>query len=265
MAKQAIERMLGRETLGENHHFWVLDKHGLITKERNDIDPAAAPFARGVGTSEVEGLSEGASLLEVVKRVKPDVLLGLSGVGGIFEEEVLKALQASDSPRPAIFAMSNPTSNAECTPTDAFKYAGEKIIYASGSPFDHVKLDNGKVGYVNQANNMYLFPGIGLGALLSGARQISDCMIQAAAECLASYMTEEDIHRGILFPSISSIRHITTHVGAAVVRAAVAEELAEGYGDVGLKELTNMSKEETMDYVASNMWYPIYSPLVHEK
>ncbi|KAG0497736.1 hypothetical protein HPP92_002427 [Vanilla planifolia] len=120
-------------------------------------------------------------------------------------------------------------------------------------------------GYASADTLLHINFRIGLGALLSGARQISDGMIQAAAECLASYMTEEDIHKGILFPSISSIRHITTHVGAAVVRAAVAEELAEGYGDVGLKELTNMSKEETMDYVASNMWYPIYSPLVHEK
>lgn len=266
MAKQAMERMLeSNEILEANHQFWVLDKYGLITKERKNIDPAAVSFARGFGPGEVEGLKEGSSLVEVVKKVKPDVLLGLSGVGGIFDEEVLKALQASDSPRPAIFAMSNPTSNAECTPTDAFKYAGENIIFASGSPFEDVNLGNGRVGYVNQANNMYLFPGIGLGALLSGARLISDGMLQAAAECLASYMTEEDIQKGILFPSISSIRHITTHVGAAVVRAAVAEDLAEGYCDVGLKELMNMSKEETMDYVARNMWYPIYSPLVHEK
>ncbi|XP_020689113.1 NAD-dependent malic enzyme 59 kDa isoform, mitochondrial isoform X2 [Dendrobium catenatum] len=266
MAKQAMERMLGSNaSLEANNQFWVLDKYGLITKERKNIDPAAVSFARGFGLGEVEGLNEGASLVEVVKKVKPDVLLGLSGVGGIFSEEVLKALQASDSPRPAIFAMSNPTANAECTPADAFKYAGENIIFASGSPFENVNLGNGKVGYVNQANNMYLFPGIGLGALLSGARLISDGMLQAAAECLASYMTEDEIQKGILFPSISSIRHITTHVGAAVVRAAVAEELAEGCGDVGIKELKNMSKEETEEYVARNMWYPIYSPLVHEK
>ncbi|XP_020580424.1 NAD-dependent malic enzyme 59 kDa isoform, mitochondrial [Phalaenopsis equestris] len=266
MAKQAMERMHGGNANVEaSRQFWVLDKHGLITKERNYIDPAAVSFARGTGPGEVEGLKEGASLVEVVRKVKPDVLLGLSGVGGIFDEEVLRALQASESPRPAIFAMSNPTSNAECTPTDAFKYAGENIIFASGSPFDDVKLGDGKVGYVNQANNMYLFPGIGLGALLSGAHLISDGMLQAAAECLASYMTEEDIHKGILFPSISSIRHITTHVGAAVLRAAVAEDLAEGQGDVGIKELMQMSQEETMDYVARSMWYPVYSPLVHEK
>ncbi|KAJ0967093.1 hypothetical protein J5N97_024010 [Dioscorea zingiberensis] len=266
MAKQAVSKMIGSSDNTEaNNQFWLLDKDGLITKERKNIDPAAAPFARGFGPGEVEGLREGASLLEVIRKVKPHVLLGLSGVGGIFDEQVLKAMQESDSSRPAIFAMSNPTMNAECTAADAFKHAGENIVFASGSPFQNVSLGNGKIGYVNQANNMYLFPGIGLGALLSGARLISDGMLQAAAECLASYITDEDIQKGILFPSISSIRHITTQVGAAVIRAAIAEELAEGHGDVDLKELMHMSEEEIVEYVSRNMWYPIYSPLVHEK
>lgn len=266
MAKQAISRMLGtNEDGGIHNQFWLLDKDGLITKERKNIDPAAAPFARGSGPGEVEGLREGASLLEVVKKVKPHVILGLSGVGGLFDEQVLRAMRESDSPKPAIFAMSNPTKNAECTAEDAFKYAGENIIFASGSPFEDVPLGNGKVGYVNQANNMYLFPGIGLGALLSGARLITDGMLQAAAECLVSYITDEEIQKGIIFPSISSIRHITAQVGAAVVQTAVAEEVAEGHGDVDLKELMHMSKDAVVDYVSRNMWYPVYSPLVHEK
>eukprot|EP00268_Persea_americana_P034635 TRINITY_DN34250_c2_g1_i1.p1 TRINITY_DN34250_c2_g1~~TRINITY_DN34250_c2_g1_i1.p1 ORF type:complete len:610 (-),score=106.80 TRINITY_DN34250_c2_g1_i1:634-2463(-) len=266
MAKQIALKILGNnESMGANNQFWLLDKSGLITKARKDLDPAAAPFARGFGPGEIEGLGEGASLLEVVKRVKPHVLLGLSGVGGIFDEQVLKGMRESDSPRPAIFAMSNPTMNAECTAADAFKYAGSNIVFASGSPFENVDLGNGKTGHVNQANNMYLFPGIGLGALLSGAHFITDGMLQAAAKCLASYMTDEEIQKGILYPSISSIRHITTEVGAAVVQAAVDEELAEGHCDVGAKELMHMSKEETVEYVARNMWYPVYSPLVHEK
>ncbi|KAJ3682215.1 hypothetical protein LUZ60_014788 [Juncus effusus] len=265
-AKQAVARMLGSDPTTEpNCQFWLIDKDGLVTQERHNLEPSAAPFARGLGEGEIEGLKEGASLLEVVKKVKPHVLLGLSGVGGIFTEDVLKAMKESDSPRPAVFAMSNPTSKAECTPADVFKHVGENAIFASGSPFNDVILEEGKVGYVNQANNMYLFPGIGLGALLSGARHISDGMLQAAAECLASYITDEEIKKGILFPSTSSIRHITTQVGAAVIRAAISEELAEGHGTVDLKELSQMSELETMEYVAKNMWYPIYSPLVHEK
>jgi malate dehydrogenase (decarboxylating) len=200
-----------------------------------------------------------------VKKVRPHVLLGLSGVGGIFNEEVLKAMRESDSCKPAIFAMSNPTLNAECTAADAFKHAGGNIVFASGSPFENVELENGKVGHVNQANNMYLFPGIGLGTLLSGARIVTDGMLQAASECLASYMTDEEVQKGILYPSINNIRHITAEVGAAVLRAAVTDDIAEGHGDVGPKDLSHMSKEDTVNYITRNMWFPVYSPLVHEK
>ncbi|XP_061997135.1 NAD-dependent malic enzyme 59 kDa isoform, mitochondrial [Rosa rugosa] len=263
MAVQAVLRIAENSGAAAKNPFFLLDKDGLVTKERKNLDPMAAPFARD--PAEIEGLREGASLLEVVKKLKPHVLLGLSGVGGVFSEEVLKAMRESDSIKPAIFAMSNPTMNAECTAEDAFKHAGENIVFGSGSPFKNVDLGNGKVGHVNQANNMYLFPGIGLGALLSGARLISDGMLQAASECLASYMTDEDIRKGILYPSIDCIRGITAEVGAAVVRAAVAEELAEGHCEVGPRELLHMSKEETVEYVTRNMWFPIYSPLVHEK
>ncbi|CAL5340086.1 unnamed protein product [Camellia sinensis] len=257
MAVQAVSRMAGAAA---NPQFFLLDKDGLITKARKNIDPAAAPFAKAPGEIEGLGLREGANLVDVVKKVKPHVLLGLSGVGGIFNEEVvLKAMRESDSTKPAIFAMSNPTLNAECTAVDAFKHAGEHIVFASGSPFKHVDLGNGKVGHVNQANNMYLFPGVGLGALLSGSHFISDGMLLAAAECLASYITDEEIQQGILYPPTRSIRHITAEVGAAVVQAAVAEELAEGHGDVGARELTQMSKEEIVEYVTHNMWYPTLS------
>ncbi|CAL5397885.1 unnamed protein product [Camellia sinensis] len=260
MAVQAVSRMAGAAA---NPQFFLLDKDGLITKARKNIDPAAAPFAKAPGEIEGLGLREGANLVDVVKKVKPHVLLGLSGVGGIFNEEVvLKAMRESDSTKPAIFAMSNPTLNAECTAVDAFKHAGEHIVFASGSPFKHVDLaGNGKVGHVNQANNMYLFPGVGLGALLSGSHFISDGMLLAAAECLASYITDEEIQQGILYPPTRRpcIRHITAEVGAAVVQAAVAEELAEGHGDVGARELTQMSKEEIVEYVTHNMWYPTLS------
>ncbi|KAL4354981.1 hypothetical protein GQ457_06G032170 [Hibiscus cannabinus] len=293
MAVQAVTKMTGKaETAAQN--FFLLDKDGLITKERKNLDPAAVPFAKAPG--QIGELREGDSLLEVVRKVKPDVLLGLSGVGGVFNEEVeipiflyitviynlllvirvefiitayilhcVEFMRESGSSRPAIFAMSNPTMNAECTAAEAFKYAGENIVFASGSPFENVKFGKGKEGHVNQANNMYLFPGIGLGALLSGASFVTDGMLQAAAERLASYMTEEEIQKGILYPSIDCIRDITAEVGAAVVRAAVAEELAGGYLEVGPKHLANMSEEETVKYVRRNMWFPNYSPLVQHK
>lgn len=267
-ARKTMARMLGNNEFafeGARSQFWVVDAMGLLTEGRMNIDPEALPFARKLKESERHGLHEGASLAEVVTKVKPDVLLGLSAVGGLFSKEVLEALKDSSSTRPAIFAMSNPTQNAECTPEEAFSTVGDHIVFASGSPFHDVNLGNGKIGHCNQGNNMYLFPGIGLGTLLSGARVISDGMLQAAAQCLASYMKEEEVLNGIIYPSISSIRDITKEVAAAVVREAVAEDLAEGYRDMDPQELKKLTQDETVAYVKKNMWEPHYPTLVYKR
>ncbi|KAL7233913.1 hypothetical protein ACSBR1_017506 [Camellia fascicularis] len=126
MAAQPVSRMAGAEA---NPVSFLLDKDGLITTESKGVDPAAAHLLKPLGRSRV-------------KRVKPHVLLGLSGVGGVFNEQVLKAMRESDSPKPTIFAMSNPTMNAECTAADVFNHAGENIVFASGSPFKNVDLGN---------------------------------------------------------------------------------------------------------------------------
>ncbi|XP_071719015.1 NAD-dependent malic enzyme 59 kDa isoform, mitochondrial-like [Rutidosis leptorrhynchoides] len=137
MAYQAVSRMTGTAA---NPQFYLIDKNGLITKQRSGVDPLDARIAKAVGEVESIGLQEGSIILEV-KKVKPHVLVGLSGVGGIFNEQVLKAMQDSNSPKPAIFAMSNPTNNAKCTAAaDAYKYAGENIVFGSGSPFQNVDL-----------------------------------------------------------------------------------------------------------------------------
>ncbi|VAH45759.1 hypothetical protein VPH35_028656 [Triticum aestivum] len=267
-ASRTMARMLGNNEVAfesARSQFWIVDAHGLITEERVDIDPDARPFARRKSELTHQGLNEGASLIEVVKKVKPDVILGLSAVGGLFSKEVLEALKDSSSSRPAIFAMSNPTKNAECTPEEAFSIIGEKVVFSSGSPFDDVDLGDGKIGHSNQGNNMYLFPGIGLGTLLSGARIVSDGMLQAAAERLASYMKEEEVLQGIIYPPTSRIRDITKEVAAAVVREAVAEDLAEGYRDMDARELARLSEEETVDYVKNNMWNPVYPTVVYKK
>ncbi|CAL5331088.1 unnamed protein product [Camellia sinensis] len=202
---KAVSRMAGA---GANPLSFLLDKDGPITTEWKGVDPAAAPFAKAPWEIEGLGLWEGANLVKVVKKVKPHILLGFCKA--LSTTMVLKAMRESDSPKLAIFAMSNLTVNG-----------------------------NGKVGHVNQANNMYLFPGLEWEALLSGARLILDGMLQAASEC-----------------------DITVEVRAAIVRAAVAEELAEGRCDVGPRELRQMSKEVTVEYVKPNMWFPVYSPLL---
>ncbi|KAK6121600.1 hypothetical protein DH2020_044659 [Rehmannia glutinosa] len=238
-ARKTMARMLGDTEVAfesARSQFWVVDANGLITEARENIDPDARPFARKVKETERQGLTEGAKLVEVVQQVKPDVLLGLSAVGGLFSKEVLEALKGSTSTRPAIFAMSNPTKNG-----------------------------NGHVGHSNQANNMFLFPGIGLGTLLSGSKIVSDGMLQAAAECLAAYMTEEEVLQGIIYPSISRIRDITKEVAAAVITEAIEEDLAEGYREMDARELYKLNQDEIRTYVMNNMWSPEYPTLVYQK
>ncbi|KAJ3678719.1 hypothetical protein LUZ60_002522 [Juncus effusus] len=267
-ASKTMARMLGNTEhafQSATGQFWIVDANGLITESRQNIDSCVTPFARKTKGLSAHGLSEGSSLVDVVKKVKPDVLLGLSAVGGLFSKEVLEAFRDSTTcSRPAIFAMSNPTNNAECTPEEAFSIMGEDIIFASGSPFHNVDLGDGKIGQSNQGNNMYLFPGIGLGTLLSGSPVISDGMLQAAAECLAAYITEDEVQQGIIYPPISRIRDITKEVAAAVLIEAVKEDLAEGYRDMDSRELQKLTKEETVEYVKNNMWDPAYPTLVYK-
>ncbi|KAM3379273.1 NAD-dependent malic enzyme 62 kDa isoform, mitochondrial [Capsicum galapagoense] len=267
-ARKTMARMLGNTEIAfesARSQFWVVDAKGLITESRENVDPDARPFARKIKEIERQGLREGATLAEVVHQVKPDVLLGLSAVGGLFSKEVLEALKHSTSTRPAIFPMSNPTRNAECTPEEAFSILGDNIIFASGSPFKDVDLGNGHVGHCNQANNMFLFPGIGLGTLLSGSRIVSDGMLQAAAECLAGYMTEEEVLKGIIYPSISRIRDITKEVAAAVVKEAIEEDLAEGYREMDGRELRKLDEAQISEFVENNMWSPDYPTLIYKK
>ncbi|KAI3978345.1 hypothetical protein MKX01_013143 [Papaver californicum] len=267
-ARQTMSRMSGNNEASfesARSQFWVVDANGLIAEDRPNIDPDALPFARTVKELGPLGLQSGSSLVDVVRQVKPDVLLGLSAVGGLFSTEVLEALKGSTSSRPAIFAMSNPTKNAECTPDEAFSVLGGDIIFASGSPFKDVDLGDGRIGHCNQGNNMYLFPGIGLGTLLSGSRIVSDGMLQAAAECLAAYITEKEVLDGTIFPCVSSIRDITKQVAAAVVKEAIEEDLAEGYRDMDARELQKLSQEEILTYVQNNMWSPQYPTMVYKK
>ncbi|KAL8207972.1 hypothetical protein R6Q57_007384 [Mikania cordata] len=266
-ARRTMARMLGNNKHAfesARSQFWVVDVNGLITDERKNVDEDVKPFARKSNEIRRRGLNEGASLLDVVQEVKPDVLLGLSAVGGLFSKEILEAFRGSTSTRPAIFALSNPTTNVECTPEEAFSVVGKHIIFASGSLFKDVDLGLGEIGYCNQGNNMYLFPGIGLGTLLSGARIISDGMLQAAAECLAEFMTEDEVVKGVIYPPISRIRDITKAVAAAVIREAIEEHLAEGHREMTYRDLKRLSKEEILLHVENSMWKPDYPTLIYK-
>ncbi|XP_048321470.2 NADP-dependent malic enzyme [Ziziphus jujuba] len=194
--------------------IWLVDSKGLIVNSRKDsLQHFKKPWAH-----EHEPVKD---LLGAVKAIKPTVLIGSSGVGRTFTKEVVEAM-ASYNEKPLILALSNPTSQSECTAEEAYTWTKGRAIFASGSPFDPVEY-NGKVYVPGQSNNAYIFPGIGLGLVISGAIRVHDDMLLAASEALATQVTQENYDKGLIYPPFSNIRKISAHIAANV--AAKAYEL----------------------------------------
>nr|prf malic enzyme [Populus trichocarpa x Populus deltoides] len=192
--------------------IWLTDSKGLIVSSRKEsLQHFKKPWAHE--HEPVKGL------LEVVKAIKPLVLIGTSGVGKTFTKEVIEAM-ASFNEKPLILALSNPTSQSECTAEEAYTWGKGKAIFASGSPFDPVEYE-GKVFVPGQSNNAYIFPGLGL--VISGAIRVHDDMLLAAAEALAGQIKEEYLAKGLIYPPLSNIRKISVQIAANV--AAKAYEL----------------------------------------
>jgi malate dehydrogenase (oxaloacetate-decarboxylating)(NADP+) len=228
--------------------FFVVDASGLLGVEDDDkLSPEQRDFTR----SEDGGMP----LHEVVKKYKPTMLLGMTGVGGLFKEEIIRDM-AANCERPVIFPLSNPTIKAECTAEQAFEWTDGKCIFASGSPFDPVEIDD-KTFYPTQCNNMYIFPGLGLGATLAGAKRVSDKMLYVAAESLANFVTDEDLKVGKVFPPLSSIRDVSRNVAVEVIKQAMEEGQARRL--VG-KEIPDLEA-----YVQRKMYDPVYVPIVEKR
>ncbi|OWM77714.1 hypothetical protein CDL15_Pgr012416 [Punica granatum] len=195
-------------------NIWLVDSKGLIVNSRKDsLQHFKQPWAH-----EHNPITE---LVDAVKVIKPTVLIGTSGVGRTFTKDVIKAM-ASLNEKPIIFALSNPTSQSECTAEEAYTWSQGRAIFASGSPFGLVEY-NRKTFVPGQANNAYIFPGFGLGLIMSGAIRVHDEMLLAASEALASQVTEENFNRGLIYPPFTNIRKISAHIAANV--AAKAYEL----------------------------------------
>jgi len=189
---------------------WFVDTKGLLVNGRENIAAHKIPY-----THEHPPIAD---FVDAVKTLKPTAILGLSGQPATFTKDVIEAM-AECNDRPIIFALSNPTSQAECTAEQAYTWSNGRAIFASGSPFDPVKLGN--TTYVpGQGNNAYIFPGVGLGAIVSGARVISDEMFLAAAHSLAKQVSDSDPERGRVYPPLSSIRQVSALIARDVAKIA---------------------------------------------
>jgi malate dehydrogenase (oxaloacetate-decarboxylating)(NADP+) len=218
-------------------HCWFVDSRGLLVRDRDNVAEHKRPYAH-----EHEFCTE---FLDAVKSLRPTAILGLSGQPQTFTKEVIEAMVEYNE-RPIVFALSNPTSKAECTAEQAYAWSGGRAIFASGSPFDPVKIGNDTF-VPGQGNNAYIFPGIGLGAIVSQARNITDEMFLAAAHSLASQVSETDLERGRIYPSLQRIREVSAQIAGDVARIAYDRGLA--------------GKEEPDDLIAEirdYMYQPVY-------
>ena len=232
--------------------FHVLDANGLITSERHDLEPHVAPFAR-----KDEESKDGEALVHVIRRTRPTALIGLAGAGRLFTPEALK-LMGDINERPIIFPMSNPTSKMECTFEDAIKYTDGRAIFASGSPQDDTEV-NGKQYSSSQANNMYIFPGLGFGAFLSCGNIVSDHMLMAAAQALPNMITEKESRHSKVFPNMRNIREISLHIACETIKAAAEE----GHiNNPALIRALGKGEESLRRYIRNRMFYPEYKSLV---
>jgi len=196
--------------------LWLVDSQGLVTAGRTELADHKRPFAHPHAPA--------ASFVEAVRALRPTAIIGVAAVAQAFDQEVIETMAAINQ-RPIIFALSNPTSKAECTAEQAYAWSGGRALFASGSPFAPVQL-GGRRFEPRQGNNAYIFPGVGLGAIAARARRITDAMFMAAARTLAAEVGAADLARGSLYPPLARVREVSAHIGAAVAAVAFDQGLA---------------------------------------
>ncbi len=230
--------------------FWLIDREGLITEKRYKRENQLH-FARSSEHTKAwdTATDSSASLDEVIQHVKPTILLGCSTVSGAFTKEMIEHM-AEHVNNPIILPLSNPTSKAEALPQDLIEWTKGKAMIATGSPFDPVSY-KGKTFRIAQCNNAFAFPGIGLGALMVQATQITDAMLYKASEAIADYapaLMSHDIQKGLL-PSLEQAQETARKVAIAVAKQAISEGVAQINKEANLEDLIN-----------NNMWEPEYIP-----
>jgi malate dehydrogenase (oxaloacetate-decarboxylating) len=235
--------------------FYLVDTKGLVCDNRGDKLAAHKVLLsrKDVSADDAQRLK---SLEDVVKFVKPTALLGLGGVGPVFTEEIVKAV-AANTARPIIFPLSNPTSKSECIPEDAYKWTNGAAIIASGSPFPATTL-NGKSMKPSQGNNLYVFPGVGLGCAIAQPTYIPDDILVAASARLNALATPEQLEADQLYPPLDDIHNISAHIATEVILESQR---------LGIDTNKDLPREKAaiFDLVKKLQWVPHYPKELHMK
>ena len=232
--------------------FYAIDQYGLITEDRQNVEPEQLPYARK--QQEVQSWKQPngeVTLLDVVRNMKPTVLIGVSGQPGTFTEQVIREM-AKYTSRPVIFPLSNPTSRSEATPQDLTNWTEGRALIGTGSPFPPVEFA-GKKTPVAQTNNSYIFPGLALGIVASRARLVTDSMVKAAAKELIRHLPTQKDKQASLLPPISQARQLGRFIGEAVGRQAMQD------GQAQIQDEDALTHE-----LDANIWEPQYVPYVRK-
>lgn len=229
--------------------LWLVDSQGLVHTGRTKVDPFKQKYAQPIERALHWKLDDPPNLAfgDVVRNVQPTILIGSSAQPGAFTEEIVREM-AKHVERPVIFPLSNPTSKSEATPIDLFRWTNGRAVIATGSPFPPIITDRGPIR-IGQCNNSFIFPGLGLGVIASGARRVTDAMFAAAARVLSEFSPLLHDPSAPLYPPLEQVREISIKVALEVAR----EALRAGLADADLDEL-----EQT---VSGKMWQPQYVPL----
>jgi malate dehydrogenase (oxaloacetate-decarboxylating) len=252
IAEQLVAAMVahGLTEADARSRFYLIDRDGLLFDDQDGLETFQVPLARSRATVDGWSLANPAqaSLLEVVTEAQPSILIGVTGVFGLFDEAVIRAMAAAHE-HPVVFPLSNPTSRAEATAEDVLTWTDGRAIVATGSPFPPVTL--GDVTYtIAQSNNSYIFPGVGLGVRASGATRVTDSMFMAAAHALADHVDAQSPGDSIL-PPLTAVRDVSRAIGIAVAKAAQTDGVAPATTEADL-----------VAAVDDTMWFPEYRPYV---
>ena len=240
-----IVACLGEEGVAEidaRKQCWFVDSKGLIVKGRSQLNDHKERYAHDH--------VECPDLLTALKAVRPTLLIGVSGVAKSFSREIVQAM-AGLNERPVIFALSNPTSKAECTAEEAYSWTDGRAVFACGSPFAPVKIGDRTI-VPGQGNNAYIFPGVGLGVVVTRARRVTDAMFIKAARTLASLITASELAEGRVYPSLNRIHEVSLAIAVAVAEEIYAAKLTDEPRPENLTDFirARMFKPEYPDYSA---------------
>jgi len=234
--------------------IFTMDSRGIVTNDR-ELEPYKIKFAKDPETLAWLKTPEDNTLLASIKNEKITVLIGTSGQPGQFTKQIVKAM-CENSDRPVVLPLSNPTTKAEALPKDIYEWSNGKALVATGSPFDPVH-HNGKDYRIGQMNNSFIFPGVGLGVVASGATEVLPVFFSAAAHAVAEFVSEDDIKDGILFPSLDKLKAVSLEVAKRVGAEAIKAEVAQK--DCAFSKFNHNNDPERLNTIVDKMcWSPKY-------